>query len=381
MESIGIIGVGKLGLCITLALENAGYNMVCYEKNDGLSSAISNKSLETPEPGVKESLEKARSITMVDSLVPIYRLPVAFIVVATPSLENGAYNHSAVDEVVGELLRLNKTDPSYESKLLVISCTTMPQYCDSIQEKLLQYNYQVCYNPEFIAQGDILKGLKNPDMVLIGHTNQAACDKLVEIYKRFLENTPTFQTMTCVEAEITKISLNCFLTTKIAFANMIGDIVVKAGGNPDSVLQAVGSDSRVGKKFLKWGHGFGGPCLPRDNRALCFFADTVGIEHIIGQTTDESNKRHLAQLFDYIQLNNKDKKPLLFNSVVYKEGTHILEESQKLELALLCADRGLSVNIYDSDPVLTQLKAKFDAKFNYVCSVQGEYYDVNSYIL
>ena len=114
MESIGIIGVGKLGLCITLALENAGYNMVCYEKNDGLSSAISNKSLETPEPGVKESLEKARSITMVDSLVPIYRLPVAFIVVATPSLENGAYNHSAVDEVVGELLRLNRADPSYE---------------------------------------------------------------------------------------------------------------------------------------------------------------------------------------------------------------------------------------------------------------------------
>jgi nucleotide sugar dehydrogenase len=256
----------------------------------------------------------------------------------------------------------------------------MPLFCDSIQERLLPYNYNVCYNPEFIAQGDILKGLKNPDMVLIGHNDQGACDKLVEIYKRFLENTPVFQTMTCVEAEITKISLNCFLTTKIAFANMIGDIVVKAGGNPDSVLQAIGSDSRVGKKFLKWGHGFGGPCLPRDNRALCFFADTVGIEHIIGETTDESNKRHLTQLFDYIQLKNKDKKPLLFNSVVYKQGTHILEESQKLELAILCAQAGLSVNIYDSEPVLIQLKAKFGAKFNYLYTLEGEYFDVNSYI-
>jgi nucleotide sugar dehydrogenase len=380
MESVGIIGVGKLGLCMTLALEGAGYNMVCYEKNATLSSAISNKSLETIEPGVKECLEKARSIHMVDSLVPIYRLPVAFIIVATPSLESGAYNHSAVDEVVAELLRLNKEEPSYESKLLVISCTTMPLFCDSIQERLLPYNYRVCYNPEFIAQGDILKGLKNPDMVLIGHNDQGACDKLVEIYKRFLENTPVFQTMTCVEAEITKISLNCFLTTKIAFANMIGDIVVKAGGNPDSVLQAIGSDSRVGKKFLKWGHGFGGPCLPRDNRALCVFADTVGIEHIIGETTDESNKRHLAQLFDYIQLKNKDKKPLLFNSVVYKQGTHILEESQKLELAILCAQAGLSVNIYDSEPVLIQLKAKFGAKFNYLYTLEGEYFDVNSYI-
>lgn len=381
MESIGVIGVGKLGLCITLALEGAGYDMVCYEKNSALSSAISSKSLDTPEPGVKECLEKTSRITMVDSLAPIYRLPVSFVVVATPSLENGAYNHSAVDEVVQNLLDLNKADPSYESKLLVISCTTMPTYTDSIQEKLSAYNYNVCYNPEFIAQGDILKGLKNPDMVLIGHTNEAACDKLVKIYKRFLENSPTFQTMTRVEAEITKISLNCFLTTKIAFANMIGDIVVKAGGNPDSVLKAIGSDSRVGNKFLKWGHGFGGPCLPRDNRALCFFADTVGIEHIIGQTTDESNRRHLTQLFDYIKLNNKDEKPLLFNSVVYKEGTHILEESQKLELALLCAGAGLSVNIYDSEAVIMQLKVKFGDKFNYLSTIQGEYFHVNSYIL
>jgi nucleotide sugar dehydrogenase len=380
MESVGVIGVGKLGLCMTLALEGAGYNMVCYEKNAALSSAISNKSLETIESGVKEELERASRITMVDSLVPIYRLPVAFVVVATPSLENGAYNHSAVDEVVGELLRLNKEAPSYESKLLVISCTTMPLYCDSIQEKLREYNYQVCYNPEFIAQGDILKGLKNPDMVLIGYTDKAACDKLVEIYKGFLENTPAFEKMTCVEAEITKISLNCFLTTKIAFANMIGDIVVKAGGNPESVLKGIGSDSRVGKKFLKWGHGFGGPCLPRDNRALCFFADTIGIEHIIGKTTDDSNRRHLTQLFDYIQLKNTGKKPLLFNSVVYKQGTHILEESQKLELAILCADSGLSVNIYDDAQVISQLKAKFGAKFNYLCALQGDYFDVNSYI-
>jgi UDPglucose 6-dehydrogenase len=383
MKSVGIIGVGKLGLCMTLALEEAGYNMVCYEKNAALSSAISDKSLETIEPGVKGSLEKASRITMVDSLSHIYRLPVIFVVVATPSFTNGAYNHSAVDEVVKALLDLNNESPSYESKLLVISCTTMPQYCDSIQEKLLSYNYNVCYNPEFIAQGDILHGLKNPDMVLIGHTNQTACDKLVEIYKRFLENMPVFQTMTRTEAEITKIALNCFLTTKIAFANTIGDIVVKAGGNPYSVLQAIGSDSRVGKKFLKWGHGFGGPCLPRDNHALCFFADTVGIEHIIGQTTDESNKRHLNQLLDYIQLKNTDKKPLFFNSVVYKQGTHILEESQKLELAILCADSGLSVYIYDEAPVIEQLKAKFGAKFNYVFSayVSDEYFDVNSYIV
>jgi UDPglucose 6-dehydrogenase len=381
METLGVVGVGKLGLCMTLALEGAGYNMICYEKNKELSKAISDKSLETIEPSVSELLKASKNITMVSSLQDIYKLPTIFVVVATPSLPNGSYNHSAVDEVVDSLLALNETSPNYDSKLLVISCTTMPTYCDSLQARVSQYNYKVCYNPEFIAQGDIVHGLKNPDMVLIGGSDDEASNKLMGIYKRFLENSPTFQVMSCTEAELTKISLNCFLTTKIAFANMIGDIVLKAGGNPQVVLKAIGSDTRVGGKFLKWGHGFGGPCLPRDNRALCFFSNTIGIDHIIGKTTDESNKRHLTQLFEYIQLKNIDKKPLLFNSIVYKEGTYILEESQKLELAILCANEGLSVYIHDQELIIEQLKEKFCDKFNYIVNLDEinivNYLDIN----
>jgi UDPglucose 6-dehydrogenase len=384
MESIGVIGIGKLGLCMTLSLEASGYNLVCYEKNKELASAISNKTLETIEPGVKECLEASKNITMVSSLSPIYTLPSIFVVVATPSLNDGSYNHSAIDEVVENLLMLNKNSPNYDDKLLVISSTTMPLFCNTVQDRLREYNYQVCYNPEFIAQGDILKGLKNPDMVLIGYTNIDACTKLSNIYKSFLENTPVINTMSLTEAEITKISLNCFLTTKIAFANMIGDIVLKAGGNQDLVLQAIGADTRVGKKFLKWGHGFGGPCLPRDNRALCFFANTIGIENIIGRTTDESNRRHLSQLFEYIQLKNTDKKPVLFNSIVYKEGTNILEESQKLELAILCVNSGISVTIHESSTILENLMSKYGNIFIYIDTLKGliisDYFCIDSYI-
>jgi nucleotide sugar dehydrogenase len=260
----------------------------------------------------------------------------------------------------------------------------MPSYCDSIQERVAKYNYKVCYNPEFIAQGDIIHGLKNPDMVLIGHTDQEASNKLITIYKNFLENTPTFQIMTCIEAEITKISLNCFLTTKIAFANMIGDIVLKAGGNQHSVLKAIGSDSRVGEKFLRWGHGFGGPCLPRDNRALCFFSDSINIKHTIGETTDQSNKKHLQYLFEYILSKNVDNKPLFFNSVVYKKNTYILEESQQLELALVCANSGHTVVIYDDLKIINELKNKYGDKLIYLEHLIGNestlYFNVNEYI-
>ena len=134
MESLGIIGVGKLGLCMTLVLENAGYNLICYEKNKNLAEAIANKSLETIEPNVSACLKSSKNITMVESLKYIYTLPTIFIIVATPSLENGSYNHSAVDEVVEELLNLNLKSPNYDSKLLVISCTTMPTYCNTYRK-------------------------------------------------------------------------------------------------------------------------------------------------------------------------------------------------------------------------------------------------------
>ena len=242
----------------------------------------------------------------------------------------------------------------------------------------------VCYNPEFIAQGDIMYGLKNPDMVLIGHSDTNACNSLVKIYKRFLENTPVFETMTLTEAELTKISLNCFLTTKIAFANMIGDIVIKAGGNQYAVLKAIGSDTRVGSKFLRWGHGFGGPCLPRDNRALCYFSNSININHSIGETTDKSNKTHLLYLFDYIVSKNTENKPLFFNSIVYKENTCILEESQKLELANICVNSGYTVIIYDDKKVIMELIQKYQNKFSYLYTLTGNeellYFNINSYI-
>ena len=384
LKTVGIIGVGKLGICMGLVMEKAGYIVFCYDKSENLIKAISQKTLVTIEPHVTTLLKESKNLFVVPSIEQLYSLPLVFIVVATPSLSNGSYNHSAVDEVVETILNLNKQSPNYDEKVLVISCTTMPMYCDSIQEKLNQYNYKVYYNPEFIAQGDIVYGLKNPDMVLIGSRDKNSCNTLVSVYKSFLENTPVFQIMSCTEAEITKISLNCFLTTKIAFANMIGDIVLKAGGDQSVVLKAIGSDTRVGGKFLKWGHGFGGPCLPRDNRALSYFSNSIDINHEIGETTDQSNKKHLSYLFSYIVSKNKDNKPIFFNSVVYKKNTYMIEESQALELALVCQNRGLEVIIHDSMLVLKELQTKYGSTFTYIDHLVGNeymiYFDINSYI-
>jgi nucleotide sugar dehydrogenase len=380
MTSIGVIGVGKLGLCMALGLEQAGYSVICNDVNTDYLKTIENKTLKSIEPGVTEALEAASKLYTVNSIKDMYKLETNFIVVATPSLPDGSYNHSAVDQIIDQLIKCNQEDPDYNQKLLVISCTTMPTYCDTVQERLAPYNYNVCYNPEFIAQGDILRGQTNPDMVLIGHSNQIACDNLVAIYKNITKNNPPFHCMTRTEAEITKISLNCFLTTKIAFANLIGDIVIKAGGNPACVLSAIGQDTRVGSKFLRWGYGFGGPCLPRDNRALCHFSAGIGIQNEIGEIVDKNNKLHLNNIVSNIKNMNTDNKPILFDSIAYKKDTNILEESQKLALAELLAEMGYAVFVHDINDNLQKLKQK-NYKFT-ICETmpanyETDYFNIN----
>tara|TARA_Y100000592_G_C5260111_1_gene216927 strand:+ start:34 stop:558 length:525 start_codon:yes stop_codon:yes gene_type:complete len=168
-----------------------------------------------------------------------------------------------------------------------------------------------------------------------------------------------------IEAEITKISLNCFCTTKIAFANMIGDIVSSSGGDPATVLEAIGSDSRVNHKYLKYGYGYGGPCFPRDNRALSIYADDIKCPAEISHATDKSNQLHLEeQVKDFCE-NNEDGASVTIESVTYKPGTTILTESQQLLYAIRLAECGYDVTIKDNEKVIDILSEKYGSMFRY----------------
>ena len=258
----------------------------------------------------------------------------------------------------------------------------MPTYCDNLQSRLSKYNIEINYNPEFIAQGSIIKDMNNPDMVLIGERSKESGDIIEHIYKIFVNNTPKICRVTPLEAEITKIALNCFLTTKISFANCIGDLVKKMGGNPHNVLSAIGADSRIGNKYLRWGYGFGGPCFPRDNRALNFFARQHNIINNIGEATDINNKVHLTQLLSQIQEKFSKDTNILFTYVSYKPDSIILEESQQLQLAIALQESGYNVYIKERDIVKQNIIKNYpNVKFNYISynDIVDNYLDINSY--
>lgn len=364
MQQIAVIGIGRLGLCLALNLERAGYRVLGVDTNSSYVDAINSRSLQLAEPLVNEYLYQATHFlagTKIDEVV-IQNINLIFVVVPTPSLPSGEFNHGFINQVATALKAFGKQN---ERRHLVINSTCMPGYCDALQTELEPLNYSVSYNPEFIAQGSIIHDQQHPDQVLIGEASPEAGDLIESVYKKMCVNKPKFCRMTRLSAEITKLATNCFLTTKISFANAIGDLATKAGAEPEKILAAIGADSRIGNKYFNYGFGYGGPCFPRDNKAFTKFAESTGSKVFISEATEKTNQAHADFLFDQWSKKYSNHEQIVFYSVAYKKGTDILEESQQLKLAVSLAKAGKKVKIKEEISVIKQLIDVYGNLFTY----------------
>lgn len=365
MKKISIIGIGRLGICLALNLEDKGFEVLGVDKSEDYINSINSKTLVSNEPYVEKMLKKSKNFKATSKLEDaLSHSNIIFVVLPTPSLPDGKYNHSYIENLIEQLKLIG---PFQDQKHLIICSTTMPGYCKSLYDRLENINCKVSYNPEFIAQGSIIKNQKYPDMVLIGCEDEKLADSLSDIYKQICENDPKIHIMDIVSAEITKLALNCFITTKIAYANMVGDVCKKIGADEKKVLECIGEDSRVGKKYLNYGFGYGGPCFPRDNRAFYLAAKENGIEAIISQSTDISNKLHLEYQVENFIKENKNLKEITFGPISYKPNTTIIEESQQLAFAVKLSEH-FNVIIKDSELNINQVKNIYGNKFEYIIS-------------
>jgi len=342
---IGLLGTGRLGICFALLLEQAGYEVVASDLREDYIKDLRQGIIKTNEPEVQYLLSKSKNITFkVGNKEVIEECDIIYTLVATPSLPDGSYDVSCVRQVIKDV----KSCSNVSGKSLVVGCTTNPGDCEDFQNHLKSYGVDVYYNPEFIAQGSIIKDLRNADMVLIGGGGNHL-EGIQEIYDRIQYLKPEVYTMSTTAAELVKLAVNCFLTTKISYANMVGEVMALSGKEDeiDTVLSAIGSDSRVGKKFLNFGYGYGGPCLPRDNRSFAAYAKKLGLEYNLGTTTDNFNEEHLNFLVDWIVKKNVNDLPFAFPTIAYKNGTDILTESQQYRLCCVLLDLHYRVYVVD----------------------------------
>ena len=360
---IGVIGAGRLGICFALLCEQAGYDVLVSDIREDYVNDLNNKRITTNEPEVEDLLRVSKNFrATTNNKEVIDECDLIYTLVATPSCDDGSYDVSAVWQVVSEFADVTK------KKYLVIGCTTNPGDCDNFQKQVPK-NVKVMYNPEFIAQGSIVSDLRKADMVLLGVNQEDDLYNITreidDLYRKIQTTRAIVCCMSTKSAEITKIAINCFLTTKISYANMLGDVLNMAGCGDEitPVLRAVGADSRIGRKYLNWGLGYGGPCLPRDNRAFAHFAKSVGLEYNLGYVTDGFNNEHAKIVCDYWVTMNQNWKPFYMEYITYKKGTDILTESQQYRLAIDLLDRGYRVYIQNDSRVTPVVSEYLDKTY------------------
>jgi nucleotide sugar dehydrogenase len=364
MTNITVLGIGRLGLGLALLIEKAGYNVLGIDINKEYINKLNNKTLKTKEPEYENLLINSKNFrASLDLEEGLEHSDIIFIMVQTPnSGGNKFYDHSIVSHLLQKI-----NEKKIENKHIIIGCTLMPKYIDEVGSFLLSNckNTSLSYNPEFIAQGEIIKGFLNPDMILIGTHSQELGEILREIYSKIVKKQPKYCIISPLEAEITKITINGFITTKLSFANMISDVCDTIGANKEKVLDSIGSDSRIGNKYFRPGYSFGGPCFPRDTRALALFVEQNNINNELLLSTTKYNQLHSDFLTQKLLDENKDEYTI--ENVCYKEGSKIpiIEESAKLQIAKKLVEKGKKVTIRDEIQLINEVKKEYGNIFNY----------------
>ena len=355
-KAISIIGLGKLGAPLAAALAGRGCRVIGVDVDINKIRLINEGKAPVYEPGLQEllSLNRGRLTATDDYEFAIANSDVTFIVVPTPSNEQGDFSLRHVlpaCEAIGQALH-GKAD----FHLVVLTSTVLPGATEGEVKPTLERHsgkrcgeeFGLCYSPEFIALGSVIRDFLNPDFILIGESDPYSGELLATFYKEVCENDPPIARMNFVNAELTKIALNSFITMKITFANMLARICERlSGADVDVVTRALGLDSRIGSKYLKGAIGYGGPCFPRDNKAFSYLARQVGASATLAEATDTMNREQVIQLAEIVRrcLPNDGKVAIL--GLSYKPNTDVVEEAQGLELARLLAQEGIPVIVYD----------------------------------
>ena len=362
--NISLVGIGKLGLNTALCLEKKGYNVLGFDIRVDHINNLNNKTFSTQEPELDYMLKTSKNFKATSDLDKLLLFSkIIYIMIDTPSKKNEyGYIHDNLNNFFVEVEKKKLINYHF-----IVGCSVNPGYFSDELPNFFDFSKNtISYNPQFVPLGDLVNKFLNPDMILIGQSNEQSGLELEKIYKNVCENNPKIMRMTLQSAEIVKFAVASFVTSKISFANFIGDIADKTdNANKYDILNAVGNDSRIGHKCLYPGWGYGGPCFPRDNSVLIKYSKKLGIPTMICEATHNYNNYHAIFLAE--QMKQKNLSEYIFTNVSFKENCPIpfIQDSHKLKVAKILALDGNKVIIKDKLSVIEKVKKDFGDIFCY----------------
>jgi len=356
IKTVSVFGLGKLGACIAATMAQRGVPTLGVDIDPEKVRRVNKGLAPVEEQRLTEAIRDGQSrLHATLDVSEAVKTDASFFIPPSPSLPDGSFSSEYLLKAMHPLAAALKASGK-RGHLFVCSSTTTPGACDRILIPMIEketgwkcgVDFGFCYNPEFIALGNVVNGLLEPDLVLIGESDVESGAALERLYKVYNRNRPLICRMSIISAELTKISVNSYITMKISFTNQLRMISERfAGANIHHILGAIGSDSRIGNKYLRAGLSYGGPCFPRDNRLLAYAAEQVGVRAPLAETSDRINESTKQNLLEQVKKQVAKDQVVAILGLAYKPDTYIVEESAGLYLAQTLKRHGYKVIVHD----------------------------------
>ncbi len=354
---IVVVGTGYVGLVSGTCFAETGVNVVCVDIDKRKIDMLNNGQIPIYEPGLEDiyrrNVEKGRLSFTTDLGGSLENVEAVFIAVGTPPGEDGSADLKYVLEVAREIGK------NMDHYMVVATKSTVPvgtsvKVKNAIQEELqkreVEIPFDVASNPEFLKEGSAIQDFLRPDRIVIGTESEQAIKVMKRLYKPFLLNGHPILFMDIISSEMTKYAANSMLATRISFINDIANLCEILGADIDAVRRGIGSDPRIGNKFIYPGTGYGGSCFPKDVQALIRTADDKGYSLDILKAVEAVNYRQKSTLFNKIQNHFKgDLKGRKFAlwGLAFKPKTDDMREAPSLVIIEKLLEAGASVTAYD----------------------------------
>ena len=353
---IAIVGTGYVGLVTGTCFAEIGVNVICVDTNSEKIEALNQGVIPIYENGLEDMVHrntKAGRLQFTTSLEScLDEADVIFSAVGTPPDEDGSADLSYVLEVARTIGR------NMKKYVLVVTKSTVPvgtakKVRTAIQEELdkrgIQIEFDVASNPEFLKEGNAVADFMSPDRVVVGVESERAKELMSKLYKPFLLNNFRVIFMDIPSAEMTKYAANSMLATRISFMNDIANLCELVGADVNMVRSGIGSDTRIGRKFLYPGIGYGGSCFPKDVKALIKTAEQNGYQMRVLQAVEEVNEQQKSILFEKLQrhfCSDLHNKTIALWGLAFKPETDDMREAPSLILINKLLNIGCKVRVY-----------------------------------
>jgi len=355
--NISVVGTGYVGLVTGTCFAETGVSVTCIDIDEQKITSLNQGKIPIYEPGLEAILsrnsEKKRLFFKTSIKDSIKEAEVVFIAVGTPPDEDGSADLKHVLSVAREIGK------HMQKYLLVVTKSTVPvgtaeKVKAAVQEELDKRNanieFDVASNPEFLKEGDAIKDFLHPDRIVVGVESEKAETVMRRLYKPFVLNNHPILFMDIRSAEMTKYVANAMLATKISFMNDVANLCELVGANVNLVRKGIGSDTRIGNKFIYPGAGYGGSCFPKDVKALIRTARDYSYQLKVLEAVEDVNNRQKIILFDKVMKHfNGDLKGKRFGiwGLSFKPKTDDMREAPSLEIIDRLLSQGAEVIAYD----------------------------------